>query len=212
MNRAETLSTYGRILRARWRWVAWGVVLAATALAVALIVWPPMYRTQATVFVRTPGDVSQSLDGGDQYAQVRAATYAALARSPGVSSRVIADLGLRLAPEKLSSRIQARHIAKTALFEISVNAPTAEEARRTAEVLVNELTAQVDSLEAVPGSLVPRAQLVVVDTPTEPRRVVDLGVPLHLVVIVALLVGATLGAGAAVLREILPAERDSEQG
>ncbi len=205
-----TLSIYGRILRARWRWVAWGVALAAAALVAVLIVWPPSYRTQSTVFVRTPGDVSQNLDGGNTYAQVRASTYAALARSTGVSSRVIADLGLRISPEKLSSRIQAQHIGGTALFEIAVNAPTAEESRRTAEVLVAELSTQVDVLESVPGSLIPRAQLVVVDTPSDPRRVVVWGAPLYLVVISALLAGAALGAGGAVLREILLNDGDPE--
>lgn len=206
-----TLNAYGRILRSRWRWIAWGVAVAAAALAVVLLVWPPLYRTHTTVFVRTPGDISQSLDGGDRYAQVRADTYAALARSTGVSSRVIADLGLQMSPEKLSSRVQARHIGSTALFEIAVNAPTAEEARRTAEVLVAELSTQVDALEAVPGTLVPRAQLVVVDTPTEPRRVVIWGAPLPLVVIAALLMGAVLGAGGAVLREILRNDGDHER-
>lgn len=208
---SPTLTTYGRILRVRWRWVAWGVALAAVALAGALILWPPLYRTQTTVFVRTPGDVSQSVDGGDTYAQVRAETYAALARSTGLSSRVIADLGLGLSPEKLSSRIHSRHVGGTALFEVAVNAPTADEARRTAEVLVAELSAQVDSLEAVPGSLIPRAELVVVDTPSDPRRVVVWGAPLYLVVIGALLLGAALGGAGAVLREILPNAGESER-
>ena len=43
--------------------------------------------------VRTPGDIGQSVDGGDSYAQRRAETYAALATSTTVSTRVIADTG-----------------------------------------------------------------------------------------------------------------------
>ena len=83
----------------------------------------PLYRTTATVFVRTPGDISHSMDGGDLYAQTRAETYAALAKSPGTAARVIADLGLDLSPAKLSQRIQARHIVQTALFQVKVSAP-----------------------------------------------------------------------------------------
>lgn len=198
----DALSQYGQILRTRWRWVAWGVVAALALTAAVLIALPPHYRTQATVFVRTPGDVSQSVDGGDLYAQTRAQTYAALARSTGLAARVIADLGLATSPEKLSSRVAARHIGRTALFEVAVSAPTPEEARSTAEVLLAELSTQVDSLESVPGALIPRAQLVVVDQPTDPGRIVAWGAPMYLVVIGALLAGAVLGAGAAVLREI----------
>src|ERR1700757_1658120 len=102
-----TVVEYARVLRARWRWIMWGVVLALAATTLFLIVLPPLYRSEATVFVRTPGDVSRVLDGGDLYAQGRAASYAALASSTSVSSPVIADLGLDLKPEVLSERIQA---------------------------------------------------------------------------------------------------------
>jgi capsular polysaccharide biosynthesis protein len=200
-----TLSLYGRILRTRWRWVAWGMLLTTLVTVGALLAWPPLYRSQATVFVRTPGDVSQSLDGGDFYAQRRAATYSVLARGTGTASRVIADLGLAMSPEKLASRIEAQPIGGTALFQVAVRAPTAAEARRAAEVVLAELGAQVDSLEAVPGGLIPRAQLVVVNPPSDPRRIVVWGAPLYGVVIGALLIGATLGAGAAVMREIFAA-------
>lgn len=206
------LSAYGRIIRARWRWVAWAVMLAAAALTAMLVAWPPQYRTQATVFVQTPGDVSQVIDGGDLYAQARAETYAALARSTGIGSRVIADLGLSTTPERFASRVHARHIGKTALFQVSVDAPTPQQARRSAEVLLAELSAQVDSLEAVPGDLIPRAQLVVVDQPGSPRRILVGGIPLYGVVIAVLLVAAALGATAAVIREVVtgPHEPDRE--
>ena len=110
----------------------WGVLLALAATTVFLILQPPLYRSEATVFVRTPGDVSRVLDGGDSYAQGRARTYAALAGSTSVSSRVIADLGLDLKPEILSKRIQATNPPGTALIDIAVSAPSAAEAQRTA--------------------------------------------------------------------------------
>lgn len=203
---------YIEILGVRWRWVAWGAIAALTFTAAVLIAWPPIYRAQATVFVRTPGDVSQVIDGGDLYAQFRAETYAALARSTGLSSRVVADLGLKMTSEKLSRRIEARHIGKTALFSVAVRAPSADEARRTTEVLLAELTAQVASLEAVPGTLIPRAQLVVVDQPGDPRRIIAWGAPLYRFIVAALVIGATLGAAAAVLRELLTTPQVTPNG
>lgn len=195
-----TLQRYLGILQARWRWLAWGVIAAIAATAVVLILLPPLYRTTATVFVRTPGDVSQSMDGGDLYAQSRAETYSALARSTGVASRVVADMGLNLSPEALARRVQAHHIGRTTLFQVRVSAPSADEARRTAEVLLHELSVDAQTLEAVPGGLLPRAELVVVDPPSSPKRVFALGAPVYLVVIAAMIVGAFLGALGAAIR------------
>jgi capsular polysaccharide biosynthesis protein len=176
--------------------------LSLAVTTVVLILQPPMYRSEATVFVRTPGDVSQVQDGGDSYAQGRAKTYAALANSTSVSSRVIADLGLDLKPEMLSRRIQSTHRPNTAVFEIDVSAPSAAEAQRTATVLLSEYATTVRTLESVPGSLVPRAELVVVDPPGRPARILAWGVPIPVVVIAATLIGLILGSLAAVLRAI----------
>src|ERR1700736_4235103 len=128
---STALVQYGRLLRRRWRWIMWGILLALAATTAFLTLQPPLYRSQAAVFVRTPGDVSLVEDGGDSYAQGRAGTYAALAKSTSVSSRVIADLGLDLKPEILSRRIQANHREGTALIDIAVSAPSAGEAQRT---------------------------------------------------------------------------------
>jgi capsular polysaccharide biosynthesis protein len=193
---------YGRVLCARWRWIMWGVVLALAATTLFLIVRPPMYRSQATVFVRTPGDVSQVLDGGDSYAQGRARTYAALASSTSVAARVIADLGLDLQPETVSQRIMGTNPRGTALIDIAVSAPSAKEAQRTATVLLSEFAATVRTLESVPGSLVPRAELVVVDPPGRPVRVVAWGASIPIVLLCAALIGLVLGAAGAVLRSI----------
>ena len=172
---STTLAQYGELLLSRWRWIMWGILLALAVTTVFLILQPPLYRSEATVFVRTPGDVSQVQDGGDSYAQARASTYAALANSTSVSARVIADLGLDLKPEILSQRIQATHLPGTALIDIAVSAPSAAEAQRTATVLLSEYATTVRTLESVPGSLVPRAELVVVDPPGRPSAHRGLG-------------------------------------
>jgi capsular polysaccharide biosynthesis protein len=180
----------------------WGILLALAVTIAVLILWPPLYRSAATVFVRTPGDVSRVIDGGDSYAQARAETYATLARSTSVTSRVAADLGLDLTPEVLAQRIQATHEGGTALMDVAVSAPSAAEAQRTATVLLNELSTTVRSLESVPGALVPRAELVVVDPPSQPVRILAWGVPIWIVLPGGTLLGLVLGAVGAVLRSL----------
>src|SRR5262245_27250108 len=153
----SAIVNYGRVLRTRWRWIVWGVLLALVATTVFLILWPPLYRSDATVFVRTPGDVSRVRDGGDSYAQARTRTYAVLAGSRSMSERIIADMGLDMKPETLAGRIEARNRGGTALMDIAVSAPAPGEAQHTATVLLSEFAQTVRSLESVPGSLVPRA-------------------------------------------------------
>jgi capsular polysaccharide biosynthesis protein len=196
------LVEYAGALRARWRWVTWGVLLALIATTVFMVLRPPLYSSEATVFVRTPGDVSRVRDGGDAYAQARARTYAALAGSTSVAARVIADLGLELDPETLTSRIDAANPTGTALIDISVSAPSASEAQRTATVLLSEYAATVRALESVPGSLVPRAELVVVDGPGPAARVPIWGASIPVVLLCAALIGMVLGSTAVVIRSV----------
>lgn len=194
------LGEYARVIRHRWRWVLWGVLIVLAVTTFGLIMQPPMYRSDATVFVRTPGDVSRVVDGGDFYAQGRAKTYAALASSPSLAARVLANLGLDEQASTLSDGITGSAPPGTALINISVRASSAAEAQQTATVFLPEYAAMVRELESVPGSLVPRAELVVVDPPGRGVREVAWGLPIPLVLLGVTLIGLVLGATAAVLR------------
>jgi capsular polysaccharide biosynthesis protein len=206
----KALVEYAGVLRSRWRWVVWGMLLALIAALLVLILRPPVYRSSATVFVRTPGDVSTVVDGGDSYAQSRAKTYAALANSTSLSSRVVADLGFDLSPEAMSRQIHAAHRPGTAIVELNVDAPNATASQRTARVLLAEYAAMVRELEAVPGSLVPRAELVVVDPPRPAVRVAAWDAPTWTVLLGAALLGMVLAALGAVIRTIFAQPTDSE--
>ncbi|BBZ34870.1 YveK family protein [Mycolicibacterium confluentis] len=203
---SSSLATYLGIVRARWRWLMWGVLLALAATTVALLAEPPQYRTTASVFVRTPGDVTTVLDGGDSYAQGRARTYAALVDNTSLSATVIADLGLDLEPEDLARRIHGTSRPGTVVIDITVSAPDPQQAQQVATVLLAEYAATVRDLESVPASLVPRAELVVIDPPGKPVRVMAWGAPVGAVLAGAVLAGLVLGVLGAVLRSVLGAE------
>ncbi|WP_237569228.1 YveK family protein [Mycolicibacterium lacusdiani] len=205
-------TSYLGLLRAKWRWLSWGVLLALAVTTAALVATPPLYRCEATLFVRTPGDVSSVVDGGDSYAQGRARTFAALADNSALTSRVVTDLGLELAPETLAARVDAENPPGTALIEIEVSSPTPSEARRTATVLLDELAATVDGLETVPGSLVPRAELVVVNPPSAEVRVSAWGLPVAAVLAGAALTGVLVGAMCVVLTSVRASAGRSSAG
>ncbi|MFC7448791.1 hypothetical protein [Rhodococcus daqingensis] len=198
----QPVRAYARVLRQRWRWVAWGALLALGAAVVGLLVVPPLYRSTATVFIRTPGDVSRVVDGGDRYAQQRAGTYAALAGSTDLAARVISDLGIDVSPEMFADHITATAVPGTVLIDVAVDASSAGQAQRTATVFLSEFAETVRVLESVDGSVLPRAQLVVVDAPGPPSRARFWGVPALVVLPAAILIGTVLGAAGAVVRSI----------
>lgn len=204
------LPQYWSLLRRRWRWVVWGILAALAATTVLLLVRPPVYRSQATVFIRTPGDVSRVIDGGDSYAKARGRTYAALATSPDLAAVVVGDLAVTADPVRFAERISASSRSGTVLIDIAVTGPTAEETTRTAKVFLTDYAALVRTLESVPGSQAPRAELVVVNQPSRPEREVAWGAPIYAVVAAAALIGAVLGAGAAVARRLLEPETEPQ--
>jgi capsular polysaccharide biosynthesis protein len=196
------LAEYAGILRARWRYPFWGLLLGLATLTVLLLVRPPVYESRATVMVRTPGDVSRVVDAGDFYAQTRTRTFAALATGTGLASRVVADNGLNMSPESLAASVSANPRPGTVLIDIAVRADTAGQAQHLASVYLSELTALVRTVESVPGSLVPRSELVIVDPPAATRLIGPLGISLPLITAAIAIAGVVLGAAAAVLRSL----------
>lgn len=208
----DALIAYTRILRDRWRWPVWGVLLSLAVATVVLILQPPMYQSDATVFVRTPGDVSRVVDGGDTYARERASTYAQLANSTTLADRVVTNLGLDVEPGALSARIKAQNPPGTALIAVSVSAPSATEAQQTAAMFLSEYALMVRQLESIPGQLIPRAELIVVDPPSQPTRTIARGAPLPMLFVGMALIGLVAGITAAIIREAITGEytRQSE--
>jgi capsular polysaccharide biosynthesis protein len=202
------LAQYGRILSARWRWIVWGILITLAAATTAMLISPPLYRSDALVFIRTPGDTSRVADGGALYASVRADTYAAMATQDDLSRRVVSDLGLAMSAGQLSKRIHAKAYPGAALISLTVDGSSPADAQRIGNVVLSEWQASVLAVESVPGGVVPRAELVVVDRPDRAVRIVLWGVPFDRALLALIVLGAVLGATAAVLREIFgrPAE------
>jgi uncharacterized protein involved in exopolysaccharide biosynthesis len=198
----DALAQYVRIIRSGWRWLTWGALLALLIITIALNIAPPLYISNATGFIRTPGDVSGVIDGGDSYAQGRARTYAALADNPALAAQVITTLDLPLEPGQLSARINAGNRPGTALISFDIAGRSPSEARQTASALLDQYAADIAELESVPGSIVPRAELIVVSPPSTPRRQVAWGLPIPAVLAGAAVIGLLIGALGCTLRAL----------
>lgn len=199
------VAKYGQLLRAQWRWVVWGVLIALLLATTVLVIRPPLYRSEAVVFIRTPGDTSRVSDGGAVYGVLRADTFATIATRTELSRRVISDLGLDMTPDELSSRIHAKPRGGTSLIYLTVDGSSPVDAQRIATVVLTEWQSAVTELESVPGILVPRAELSVVDPPDRSVRIVVWGVPLTRALLGVVLFGAAFGALGAVLRTMFGA-------
>lgn len=186
------VTAYAAALAPRWRWLVWGVLGSLVVTTAVLVAAPTHYRCTSTVFVRTPGDVSAVSDGGDSYARGRARTYAAMVTNTGLTARVAAGMGSGVTPGALADGISATNPADTALIDVTVSGPTPGDALRTATVLLVQFASLVADLESVPGSLVPRAELVVVNRPDAAVRIVAWGLPVPAVLAAAALVGFVL--------------------
>lgn len=186
------VTAYAAVLASRWRWLVWGILGSLVVTTAVLVAAPTHYRCTSTVFVRTPGDVSTVSDGGDSYARGRARTYAAMVTNTGLTARVAAGMGSGVTPGALADGISATNPADTALIDVTVSGPTPGDAQRTATILLDQFASLVADLESVPGSLVPRAELVVVNRPDAAVRIVAWGLPVPAVLAGAALVGFVL--------------------
>lgn len=189
----ETLDEYFGILRDRWRWVALVMLVIIGGTAALLLVKPKQYESVSSVFVSTPRDDADTYYQGHQFARERSPSYVALLQSEQLARRVIGDLGLEIEPAELIASTKAAAIPSTVLIVLTTKGKSPGLARQINQSYIDELEAEVASIETIPGALTPRAELVVVEPPTLPAK--PGGFPPTLLLAAA--TGAGLAAGAA---------------
>lgn len=146
------LYDYLRVLRRRWWMVATLALLGIAAGLALTLVSPKEYSTTATLLVATPGGrTAADLQAGNQFAQDRAATYAAMATSTTVLGDAIQSLGLRVSPQELMRDVSATARADTALIDVTVRGNDPQQVARIANAIGQSLDVEVSDLES-PGS------------------------------------------------------------
>lgn len=198
------LRDYVRVLRKSWAILVLCVIVGAGLGAAYASVQTPLYRSAAKVFVSTAGgDTVQELAQGNTFSQQRVKTYSDLATTPLVLLPVVASLGLAMSSDDLAARVGVSAPLNTTIIEIAVLDANPALAAQIATSISTSLTRVVERIEtssAAAGAQSPvRLTLVqhatVAQKPTSPNMPVDIAL--------GVIVGLALGAGIAILRDLL---------
>lgn len=193
------LSDYLRVLRKRWRLVLLVPLLSVGAAALITSRTTPQYQSTVQFFVSTPAtsaDAGTAYTGG-LFSQQRVKSYADLLSGPRLADAVQRELGGPQSAEPID--ISARVQPDTVLLTATVTDPDPHRALAVARAVARVFPTLVDELEKPldggPATIkaVVSAEPALGRDPVSPRPVRNLAL--------ALVVGALLGAGAAVARE-----------
>ena len=198
------LMSYARILRRRWRLLV-SMVLATTALAACLtLITPKAYESGIQFFVSTSTtDASNNaqLASGNTFTQQRVKSYVQLLKTPKALDPVVRDLEGTVTSASLAAQISASIPPDSVLLDVSVTDLRPEQAKAIADAVARTFPGVVEDLERVDAKAASPVKLTVVKsatlqpTPVSPRPLRNLAL--------GLVLGLLVGAGLAVLKELL---------
>ncbi len=179
-----TIGAYLLILRRHW--IALVVMtLLGTAAAVGITaVTPKVYAATTTQFVRgVPGASATAEYQAAQFATSRAKSYSALIGNPDVLSGVIDQLGLKMSPAELYSRLTVDNPTDTVLINVTARGTTAAEAQSISVSAADNLAKLIIRLESAgatggksPIDVQTAVPAPLPTSPTSPRPILNLAV------------------------------------
>jgi len=196
------LRDYLEILRRRWMSATVVALAVLAASAVLTLLTTPTYTATTRLFFAVQGSESVTdLAQGSTFAEKQMTSYAEVATSPLVLDPVISELGLGVSAADLARSVTTVVPSDTVILEVTAAGP--DPARATA--VANAVGAQLSKVSAtlVPrredGSDAVRATILaparLPEAPSSPDVLRNLAV--------ALVLGLVLGAGFALLRQVL---------
>jgi capsular exopolysaccharide synthesis family protein len=205
-----TIQEFLRMLRARWVIIVATAGIAVAGAAAITALTTPLYQASTRLFVSTNSGASVSdLYQGNLFSQQRVLSYAELLRGGTVAQRTIDKLGLDMSATVLDKRVKATVTPNTVLINVDVVDESPVRARDIANALSDEFVGLVSELETPTAGVQPDARVLVEQrasiptTPVIPNPVRNLAIGLAL--------GALLGIGLAVLRDLVDNTVKSQQ-
>jgi succinoglycan biosynthesis transport protein ExoP len=192
-----SLDGYVSILRARWLTILAVIVVSVLGTALYSFNAAPRYQAHAGVFFSVSvSDSAGTRSRGFTYQQTQVRVFAQLATLPIVLDPVITKLGLATTPDKLADDITAQAPLGTPIVDITVSAPSRDQAIAIAAAVAAQLSTTVVSLAPKVDNGTATVVATTVDpatagnSPAVPRTKLNL--------LVALILGAMGGALAAI--------------
>lgn len=189
------------LVRRRWITIAVVVAMALGVSAAISLTTTPRYQSKARIFISA--DVSTSTDAlaGSTFAAARVKSYASLATSQELLSRVSKALNHRQSADQLAGKITATVEQDTVIIALRVRDTDPRLAQQIADTEADQLTRYIGSLEQRPRKSEAPVKATVVDKasydpyPVAPRTSLNL--------LVAAILGLLLGLTLAAVRELL---------
>ena len=196
------LSQFLGVLRARWKFVVVTLGFGALITALVIVLVPPTYGSTATLLISAPSTGVADTYSASLTAAQRAESYANLAKSSDVLSRVAERLGDEVSVADLAEQVDTSVVETTLLLRVDARAASPELAQQIATLESDEIIRLVKNLETpsdedVPAPIVARVagKASVNTTPVTPN------VPLNLAV--GLLLSLLIGIAGALVRDKL---------
>lgn len=193
--------SYARALRRSW-WLIVVVAILGAAIGYGYSkAQTRRYASHLTFWVATPTLNGQDANASNQFAQERAASYAALLTSDSLAERVIANARLKMSPSVLTREITASAELNTILVDVTITDPSPDRAYRIGQSIGAEFPKLVDDLDNRSSAGGSAVSLQVVSGPT--RSNVPVSPRTRLNVLLGAALGLLIGLALAVLRETL---------
>ena len=185
-----------RMAQRRWLTVVVFFLLGLTGAGLLTYTQTPEYESSARIFISvdTSGDSTQAAQGA-LFGTSRVQSYAQLATSREVLQQVISRLNLNLTPGQLAAKITSSVATDTVIIKLGVVDPDAGVAQQIAKAESEVMTSFISDVETSP------VKATIVDPASYNRNQVSPQPVLNLAL--GALIGLLVGAGVAVLRELL---------
>ncbi|PND57594.1 protein tyrosine kinase [Mycobacterium sp. ENV421] len=196
------LQQFAKLLRTRWMTIAVSIMVAVLCAVAFNLLTTPLYQASTRLFVSTTAGASVTeIYQGNLFSQQRVKSYAELVTGTTLAQRTVDKLHLDMSADALKKKVTAAAEADTVLIDVDVLDASPVRARDIANTLSDEFVALIRELETPEKGGTPNARVVVEQRASIPERPVIPKTTRNIALGLAL--GALLGVGLAVLRDLL---------